>query len=105
MKKKKHKSRSLERWRPLEAIAFNYFTFKSSRLNLSYYGNMNIPGTHGTDEDEQEENVYANADASDDVRKEMENSDTKRHQTSQHTGTETHFIITITNTHFSHVSN
>ncbi|RXN06845.1 CD209 antigen-like protein [Labeo rohita] len=47
---------------------------------------MNIPGTHGMDEDEQEEmNVYVNAHASADVRTETENSDTKRHQTPQHT--------------------
>ncbi|RXN06846.1 CD209 antigen-like protein [Labeo rohita] len=55
-------------------------------MNMSFYGNMNIPGTHGMDKHEQEEmNIYANADASDDVRKEMDNSDTKRHQTPQHT--------------------
>uniref|UniRef100_A0A671P1R0 C-type lectin domain-containing protein n=1 Tax=Sinocyclocheilus anshuiensis TaxID=1608454 RepID=A0A671P1R0_9TELE len=64
---------------------------------MSYYGNMNIPGTHGMGEDEEEMNIYANADAHD-ARTEKENSDTKRHQTPRHTGTETHFIIT-TNTH------
>ncbi|XP_073685355.1 uncharacterized protein [Garra rufa] len=57
---------------------------------------MNIPGTHGMDEDEQDEqgeqdeqeemNIYANADASDDVRTETENSDTSRHQIPQNTG-------------------
>ncbi|RXN06844.1 mitochondrial import inner membrane translocase subunit Tim10 B-like protein [Labeo rohita] len=55
-------------------------------MNMSYYGNMNIPGTRGMDKDEQEEmNIYANADASDDVRTETDNTDTKRHQTLQHT--------------------
>ncbi|RXN36230.1 CD209 antigen-like protein [Labeo rohita] len=59
-------------------------------MNMSYYGNMNIPGTRGMDKDEQEEmNIYANADASDDVRTETDNTDTKRHHTPQHTGSDT----------------
>ncbi len=62
---------------------------------MSYYGNMNIPGTRGMAGDEEEMNIYSNADA-DDVRTETEN--TKRHQTPQHTGNETHLII-ITTTH------
>ncbi|XP_051746565.1 CD209 antigen-like protein C isoform X3 [Ctenopharyngodon idella] len=58
---------------------------------MSYYDNINIPGTHGMDrEDEEEMNIYANADPinSFDVRTETENSDTKRHQTPQHTGSD-----------------
>ncbi|XP_051763536.1 hepatic lectin-like [Ctenopharyngodon idella] len=52
---------------------------------------MNIPGKHRMDrEDEKEMNIYANADPinSFDVRTETENSDTKRHQTPQHTGSD-----------------
>uniref|UniRef100_A0A8C1Z1I5 Uncharacterized protein n=1 Tax=Cyprinus carpio TaxID=7962 RepID=A0A8C1Z1I5_CYPCA len=52
---------------------------------MSYYGNMNILGTHGMGEDEEEMTIYANADAHD-ARTEKENSDTKRHQTPRHTG-------------------
>ncbi|XP_048012653.1 CD209 antigen-like protein C [Megalobrama amblycephala] len=53
---------------------------------MSYYGNINIPDTHGMDsEDEEETNIYANADPINcfEVRTETENS--KRHQTPQHT--------------------
>ncbi|XP_051746567.1 CD209 antigen-like protein C isoform X4 [Ctenopharyngodon idella] len=55
---------------------------------MSSYGNINIPGTHGMDsEDEEEMNIYANIDPinSFDFRTETKNSDTKRHQTPQHT--------------------
>ncbi|ROI60064.1 C-type lectin domain family 17, member A [Anabarilius grahami] len=58
---------------------------------MSYYGNINIPDTHGMDsEDEEETNIYANADPinSFEVRTEKENSDSKRHQTPQHTGSD-----------------
>ncbi|XP_026106457.1 oxidized low-density lipoprotein receptor 1-like [Carassius auratus] len=54
------------------------------RLNMSYYGNINIPGTHAMCEDEEEMNIYANAHAHD-ATTEKENSDTKRHQTPRRT--------------------
>lgn len=67
---------------------------------MSYYGNMSIPETCGKAGDEEEMNIYANADTHD-VRTETEI--TKRHQTPQHTGNETHLIIITTpHTHFSH---
>lgn len=50
---------------------------------------MNIPVTHRMDKDEE---IYANADPQD--RTEIEKSYTRRHQTPQHTGDETPFIIT-----------
>ncbi|XP_048012593.1 C-type lectin domain family 4 member K-like [Megalobrama amblycephala] len=53
---------------------------------MSYYGDINIPFTHGMDrEDEEEMNINANADPINcfEVRTETENS--KRHQTPQHT--------------------
>lgn len=49
---------------------------------------------HGTERQEKEE-IYANIDPiSLDVRTEMEISVTKKNQAPQHTGTETHFIMT-----------
>ncbi|KAK2871165.1 hypothetical protein Q8A67_023692 [Cirrhinus molitorella] len=56
---------------------------------MSYYGNINIYGKHGMDEEKEVEmNIYANEDPvnSHDVRTETENSDTRRHQTPKHTG-------------------
>ncbi|XP_056113660.1 CD209 antigen-like protein E [Rhinichthys klamathensis goyatoka] len=56
---------------------------------MSYYDNMKIPRNHVMDrEDEEEMNIYANTDPinSFNVGGETENSDTKRHQTAQHTG-------------------
>ncbi|KAF4108165.1 asialoglycoprotein receptor 1-like [Onychostoma macrolepis] len=82
LKKKKPKSRSSELCRTLDSVTSNNFMFNSSRLDMSYYGNMNIPGTRGMAGDKEEMNIYANADVND-VRTETEN--TKRHQTPQHT--------------------
>ncbi|XP_067299154.1 hepatic lectin-like [Pseudorasbora parva] len=50
---------------------------------MSYYGNMNVPRNHDMDrEDEEEMTVYCNADP-------ISRSDTKSHQTPQHTGSDT----------------
>ncbi|XP_077086871.1 uncharacterized protein LOC143738674 isoform X2 [Siphateles boraxobius] len=52
---------------------------------------MNIPGKHGMDrEDEKDMNIYANTHPinSFDSRAETENSESKRHQTPQHTGSD-----------------
>ncbi|XP_048037464.1 killer cell lectin-like receptor subfamily F member 1 [Megalobrama amblycephala] len=85
-KNQKLKRRSVEWSSLLEETTSNNLTFNSSRLNMSSYGKMNIPGKHWMDrEDEKEMNIYANVDPinSFDVRIETEN--TKRHQTPQHT--------------------
>ncbi|XP_067266170.1 C-type lectin domain family 4 member E-like [Chanodichthys erythropterus] len=57
---------------------------------MSYYGNMDIQ--HEMDrEDDEEMNIYINVDPinSSHVRTETENSETKRQQTPQHTGSDT----------------
>ncbi|XP_056113673.1 asialoglycoprotein receptor 1-like, partial [Rhinichthys klamathensis goyatoka] len=55
---------------------------------MSYYGKMKTPRKHGMDrENEEEMNIYdTDPINSFDVGGETENSDTKRHQTPQHTG-------------------
>ncbi|XP_077098895.1 uncharacterized protein LOC143750007 isoform X6 [Siphateles boraxobius] len=76
---------------PFEETTNNNLTFNTRRLNMSFYGNMNFLGKHGMDrEDEEEMNIYANTDPinSFDGRTETENSETKRHQTPQHTGSD-----------------
>ncbi|XP_067300856.1 uncharacterized protein [Pseudorasbora parva] len=86
------KGRSSEQCKPFEETISNNLTSNSSRLNMSYYGNMNVPRNHDMDrEDEEEMNVYCNVDpiSSSEVRTETANSDTKSHQTPQHTGSDT----------------
>ncbi|KAK9968257.1 hypothetical protein ABG768_002591, partial [Culter alburnus] len=56
---------------------------------MSHYGNVNIPGKHEMDRDDEEEmNIYANADPVNSFDVRTETSDTKRHQTLQHTGSD-----------------
>ncbi|KAK9969975.1 hypothetical protein ABG768_028116 [Culter alburnus] len=84
------KSRSSQHCNPLEVSASNNLTFNSNRPNMSYYGNMGIE--HEMDrEDDEEMNIYINVDPinSSHVRTETENSETKRQQTPQHTGSDT----------------
>ncbi|XP_052463223.1 asialoglycoprotein receptor 1-like [Carassius gibelio] len=61
---------------------------------MSYYGNINIPGTHAMCEDEEEMNIYANAHAHD-ATTEKENSDTKRHQTPRRTGSSRAAVVCL----------
>ncbi|KAK9976468.1 hypothetical protein ABG768_021673 [Culter alburnus] len=56
---------------------------------MSYYGNINIPDTHGMDrEDEEEMDIYANADPMNSFEVMTETENSKRHQTPQHTGSD-----------------
>ncbi|KAK9976470.1 hypothetical protein ABG768_021675 [Culter alburnus] len=53
---------------------------------MSYYGDINIPFTHGMDrEDEEEMNINANADPINSFEVTTETENSKRHQTPQHT--------------------
>lgn len=71
-----------------------HLMFNTNKMNASNYCNMNIPGIHMMN-GENEEMIYANTGPvnSLDVRTETEKSFTKSHQTPQHTGTEIHSII------------
>ncbi|XP_050976622.1 CD209 antigen-like protein A isoform X1 [Labeo rohita] len=64
-----------------------HLMFNTNKMNASNYCNMNIPGIHMMN-GENEEMIYANTGPvnSLDVRTETEKSFTKSHQTPQHTG-------------------